>query len=70
MSAVFYNLIGDDEGEVPPPPGTEPALLPKRLSEQHWHERADSGNDEDYGRDNRYTRERRRSFSRDIHRDR
>ena len=65
--------IGDDEAEVPPPPGTEPPLLPKRPSDQAWRDRESSTEtrDEEYrDRDReRYSRERRRSFSRDNHRD-
>ncbi|XP_058795388.1 E3 ubiquitin-protein ligase RBBP6 isoform X3 [Phymastichus coffea] len=56
--------IGEDEAEVPPPPGTEPPLLPKKVSDHSWRE---SSSEEDYGK---FSKERRRSFSRDNTRDR
>ncbi|KAJ8667352.1 hypothetical protein QAD02_009014 [Eretmocerus hayati] len=61
-------LTTDDEAEVPPPPGTEPPLLPKRLSDPSWR---DSGSESRDGEYSSYHRERRRSFSRENnHRDR
>lgn len=56
----------DDETEVLPP-GTEPAVLPKRLSSDHsWVDSSHDGRDDDYW----YSKERRRSFSKDHGRDR
>jgi hypothetical protein len=68
---IATKLMTDDETEVPPPPGTEPPLLSKRMSDQSWRDR-DSGSElreDDYCKD-RFSRERRRSFSRDNHRER
>ncbi|KAL7290181.1 hypothetical protein TKK_0015891 [Trichogramma kaykai] len=53
---------GDGLDEIPPPPGTEPALLPKRNSDQSWR---DSGSDTVYDDEqtNQYESEKKRSYA-------
>lgn len=77
QSDSITKLTTDEETEVPPPPGTEPLLpIPALVSSpERERERSDPSSRDKKERDNEYTgerqsRERRRSFSRDGHRDR
>lgn len=77
QSDSVTKLTTDEETEVPPPPGTEPLLpIPAIVSSpEREHERSDPPSREKKERDNEYagerqSRERRRSFSRDGHRER
>lgn len=60
-------LHTDEESEVPPPPGTEPLLPIPSAPEAQDHDKKEV--EEEYPRE-RHHRERRRSYSRDTHRDR
>ena len=57
----------DDESEVPLPPGTEPLLPIPAVHDSADHEKKE--NEDDYPKE-RHHRERRRSYSRDNHRER
>lgn len=82
QSDSVTKLTPDEETEVPPPPGTEPllpipALVRENSPERERSERSDPVSRDKKERDNEYSssgerqsRERRRSFSRDGHRDR
>lgn len=77
QSDSVTKLTTDEETEVPPPPGTEPLLPIPALgsSPERERERSDPSSRDKKERDNEYSgerqsRERRRSFSRDGHRDR
>lgn len=77
QSDSVTKLTTDEETEVPPPPGTEPLLPIPALgsSPERERERSDPISRDKKERDNEYSgerqsRERRRSFSRDGHRDR
>lgn len=77
QSDTVTKLTTDEETEVPPPPGTEPLLPIPAIgsSPERDRERSDPPTREKKERENEYpgerqSRERRRSFSRDGHRDR
>lgn len=78
QSDSVTKLTTDEETEVPPPPGTEPLLpipaivsSPEREQERSQEQpcREKKERDNDYAGE-RQSRERRRSFSRDNHRER
>lgn len=78
QSDSVTKLTTDEETEVPPPPGTEPLLpipaivsSPEREQERSQEPpcREKKERDNDYAGE-RQSRERRRSFSRDSHRER
>ena len=63
VEAVVTKLQGDDEAEVPPPPGTEPSILPIRSTDHSWQ---DSGSETPRAsEDEMYSQKKKRSYNRD-----